>query len=72
MGFIAMGRELASGPRSEAAKEYLSPANAVQRLAIEQWKSNLLNWYFSIIFAAFRQAASSVELKARHTIGRTV
>ena len=67
MGFIAMGRELASGPRSAAAAEYLSPTNAVQRLAIEQWKSNLLNWYFSIIFAAFmaREIRNLIERRRK-------
>jgi adenylate cyclase len=67
MGFIAMGRELASGPRSAAAMEYLSPANAVQRLAIQQWKDNLLNWYFAIIFAAFmaREIRNLIERRRK-------
>jgi len=67
MGFIAMGRELATGPGVAAAMEYLSPANAVQRLAIQQWKDNLLNWYFSIIFAAFmaREIRNLVERRRK-------
>jgi len=67
LGFIAMGRELAGGPRSAAAAEYLSPAHAEQRLAIQQWKDNLLNWYFSIIFAAFmaREIRNLVERRRK-------
>jgi len=67
LGFIAMGRELAGTPRSAAAAEYLSPANVAQRLAIEQWKDNLLNWYFSIIFAAFlaREIRNLVERRGK-------
>jgi adenylate cyclase len=67
LGFIAMGRELAGTPRSAAAQEYLSPANAEQRLAIAQWKDNLLNWYFSIIFAAFmaREIRNLIERRAK-------
>ena len=54
LGFIAMGKELVANPEAAAAvRDYLSPDNAVQRLAIAQWKDNLLNWYFSIIGAAF-------------------
>jgi adenylate cyclase len=54
LGFLAMGKELAASPAAAAAAlEYLNPSNAAQRLAIAQWKDNLLNWYFSIIGAAF-------------------
>jgi adenylate cyclase len=54
LGFIAMGRELATSPAAAAAAlEYLSPNNAAQRLAISEWKNGLLNAYFSIIGAAF-------------------
>ena len=54
LGFIAMGKELAASPAAAAATlEYLSPNNAAQRLAIEQWKNNALNTYFAIIGLAF-------------------
>jgi adenylate cyclase len=54
VGFVAMGRELAANSAAiEAAREFLSPENATQRLAIAQWKDGLLNGYFSIIGAAF-------------------
>ena len=54
LGFIAMGRELATNPGGGRSRlQYLSPDNAAQRLAIAQWKDNLLNWYFAIIGAAF-------------------
>src|SRR5215212_8540725 len=68
LGFIAMGRELVANTDAAAAvREYLSPANAVQRLAIQQWKDNLLNWYFSIIFAAFmaREIRNLVERRRK-------
>jgi adenylate cyclase len=67
LGFIAMGRELASDPRSLAALEDLNPSNAVQRLAIQQWKDNLLNWYFCIIFAAFmaREIRNLIERRRK-------
>src|SRR6185312_7687866 len=53
LGFIAMGKELAASPIAAAeALQFLSPTNAAQRLAIAQWKDNLLNWYFSIIGCA--------------------
>ena len=63
-----MGRELAvSSAAAAAAMEYLSPDNAVQRLAIRQWKDNLLNWYFSIICAAFmaREIRNLIERRRK-------
>ena len=80
LGFIAMGRELATNPMfAEAARQYLSPANAAQRLAIAQWKDNLLNGYFSIIALAFvaREIRNLLERRRRRLIavaypGRTV
>jgi hypothetical protein len=60
LGFIAMGKELVANTDAAAAvREYLSPDNAVQRLAIRAWKDNLLNWYFSIIGAASSRAKSA-------------
>ncbi len=54
LGFIAMGRELATNPTAAAvAQAYLSPANAEQRMAIAQWRDGILFGYFTIIGAAF-------------------
>ena len=80
LGFIAMGKELAASPAAAAAAlQYLSPDNAVQRLAIAQWKDNLLNWYFSIIGAAFiaREIRNLLERRSKRLVsmsypGRTV
>ncbi len=51
-----------------------SPANAEQRLAIQQWKDNLLNWYFSIIFAAFmaREIRNLVERRRKGLVEATL
>ena len=71
LGFIAMGKELATSPDAAAAAlEYLSPDNAVQRLAIAQWKDNLLNWYFSIIGAAFiaREIRNLIERRRKRLV----
>jgi adenylate cyclase len=71
LGFLAMGKELASSPAAAAAAlEYLRPDNAAQRLAIAQWKDNLLNWYFSIIGAAFiaREIRNLIERRRRRLI----
>lgn len=80
LGFIAMGRELNTNPAAmEAARQFFSPDNAAQRLAIAQWKDNLLNWYFSIIGAAFiaREIRNLIERRRRRLVsvsypGRTV
>ena len=80
LGFIAMGRELAANPtRSQRRMNYLSPANAPQRLAIAQWKDNLLNAYFAIIAAAFvaREIRNLIERRRKRLVsmsypGRTV
>jgi adenylate cyclase len=54
LGFIAMGRELSTNPTAAAAaQEYLSPAHAEERLAIERWRNTLLIGYFSIIGLTF-------------------
>ena len=71
LGFIAMGKELAASPAAAAAAlEYLNPDNAVQRLAIAQWKDNLLNWYFSIIGAAFiaREIRNLIERRRKRLV----
>ena len=71
LGFIAMGKELAANSAAAAAAlEYLSPANAVQRLAIAQWKDSLLNWYFSIIGAAFiaREIRNLIERRRKRLV----
>jgi adenylate cyclase len=78
LGFIAMGRELANNPAAvDASLKFLNPENAAQRLAIAQWKDNLLNWYFCIIAAAFvaRQIRNLLERKKLVTVsypGRNV
>ena len=80
LGFIAMGRELAgSSSAAAAALDYLRPDNAAQRLAIAQWKDNLLNWYFAIIGAAFiaREIRNLIERRRKRLVsmsypGRTV
>src|SRR5499426_2754256 len=54
LGFIAMARELSTGPAAAvAAMDYLNPTNIAQRLAIAQWRNNLLIGYFSVIGATF-------------------
>jgi adenylate cyclase len=71
LGFIAMGKELASSPAAAAAAlQYLSPDNALQRLAIAQWKDNLLNWYFSIIGVAFiaREIRNLIERRGKRLV----
>jgi len=80
LGFLAMGREVATDPAlAEAAKQYLSPENAAQRLAIAQWKDNLLNGYFLLIGAAFiaREIRNLLERRRRRLVavsypGRTI
>src|SRR2546421_6481023 len=43
LGFIAMGRELSTNPAvAAAAQEYLGPAHAEERTAIERWRNTLL------------------------------
>ena len=71
LGFIAMGKELAASPAAAAAAlEYLNPNNAAQRLALAQWKDNLLNWYFSIIGAAFiaREIRNLIERRRKRLV----
>ena len=80
LGFIAMGREVAVSPTAVAASlNFLSPTNTAQRLAIGQWKDSLLNWYFTIILAAFvaREIRNLIERRRKGLIkvsypGRTV
>jgi adenylate cyclase len=80
LGFVAMGRELAASPiAAAAALEYLKPDNLAQRLAIEMWKSNLLNWYFVFIGVAFigREIRNLLERRSKRLValsypGRTV
>jgi adenylate cyclase len=80
MGFIAMGRALAANPEiTAAALDYLGPANAAQRLALAQWRNNLLIGYFSIIGATFaaRAIRNALERGRRRLVsisypGRTV
>jgi adenylate cyclase len=80
MGFIAMGRALAANPEiTAAALDYLGPANAAQRLALAQWRNNLLIGYFSIIGATFaaRAVRNALERGRRRLVsisypGRTV
>lgn len=71
LGFIAMGRELATSPEAAAAAlEFLNPNNAAQRLAIAQWKDSVLNWYFSIIGAAFiaREIRNLLERRGKRLV----
>ena len=71
MGFIAMGRALAANPEiTAAALDYLGPANAAQRLALAQWRNNLLIGYFSIIGATF--AARAIRNALERGRGRLV
>ena len=46
------------------------PNNAAQRLAISQWKDNLLNWYFAIIGAAFiaREIRNLLERRSKRLV----
>jgi adenylate cyclase len=80
LGFIAMAREIAAGPAAAAAAmDYLNPIHAAQRIAIAQWRNNLLIGYFSIIGATFaaRAVRNALERGRRRLIsitypGRTV
>ena len=80
LGFIAMGRGLATNPAATAAAlEYLSPAHAAQQIAIAQWQERLLMGYFAIIGATFgaRAIRNLLERSRRHLVtisypGRTV
>jgi adenylate cyclase len=54
LGFLAMGRELATNTTAAAAAiDYLGPAHVAERLAIAKWRNALLAGYFAIIGAAF-------------------
>jgi adenylate cyclase len=71
LGFIAMGRELAVTPDAvAAAQKYFSPEFAPQRLAIAEWKDQLLNGYFSIIALAFvaREIRNLIERRRKKLI----
>jgi len=71
VGFVAMGRELAANSAAiEAAREFLNPENAAQRLVIAQWKDGLLNSYFFIIGAAFiaREIRNLLERRRKRLI----
>jgi adenylate cyclase len=80
LGFLAMGRELTANAESAAAAlDYLSPANAPQRIAIAQWRNGLLTAYLAIIGAAFgaRAVRNALERGRKRLIsisypGRTV
>jgi adenylate cyclase len=80
LGFIAMGRELATNPTAAAmAQAYLSPANDRQRVAIAQLRDGILLAYFAIVGAAFgaRAIRNALERGRRRLIsisypGRTV
>jgi adenylate cyclase len=71
LGFVAMGRELATTPASAAvALDYLSPAQAAQRIAIAGWRNGLLIGYFAIIGAAF--GARAIRNLLEHSRKRLV
>jgi adenylate cyclase len=80
LGFIAMGRELAVNAAATAtALEYLSPAHAAERIAINQWRDGLLTGYFAIIGATFaaRAIRNALERSGKRLVsisypGRTV
>ena len=71
LGFIAMGRELATNAMAAAAAQaYFSPANAPQRIAMAQWRDGILLGYFAIIAAAFaaRTVRNALERGRRRLI----
>ena len=80
LGFIAMGKELATSPTAVAAAlEFLKPEHAAQRLALSQWKDSVLNLYYFIIGAAFvaREIRNLLERRSKRLVsvaypGRTV
>jgi adenylate cyclase len=54
LGFIAMGRELATNPTAAAtARDYLGPTHVADRVGIERWANQLIIGYFTIIGATF-------------------
>src|SRR5262249_58404437 len=79
-GFIAMGRELVmTGAANVATQDFLNPANAAQRLALAEWRNNLVLGYFAIIAATFgaRAIRNLIERSRRQLVtisypGRTV
>jgi adenylate cyclase len=74
LGFLAMGKEIMTSPAAAAAAyQYLSPDNAVQRLAITQWRDNLLNWYYAIIGVAFiaREIRNLIERRGKRLVSLT-
>lgn len=80
LGFIVMGRQIAMNPKAMAATEaYFSPANAVQRQSLSNWRDGILTAYFVIIGGAFgaREIRNFLERRSRRLIsisfpGRTV
>ena len=54
LGFVMMGRELvATAAVAQAAIDYLNPTHAPERMAILQWRDDLLTCYFVIVAATF-------------------
>jgi len=79
-GFIAMGRELAmTGAAAAATQDFLNPDQAVLRIAIAEWRNNLVLGYLAIIGATFgaRAIRNLIERSRRKLVtisypGRTV
>jgi adenylate cyclase len=80
LGFIAMGRELATNVKAAAAAaDYLGPKHEAQRHAIAHWRDSMLIGYFAIIGAVFgaREIRNWLERGRKRLIavtypGRTV
>jgi adenylate cyclase len=79
-GFIAMGRELAmTGAAAAATQDFLNPDQSAQRIALAEWRNNLVLGYFAIIGATFgaRAIRNLLERSRRKLVtisypGRTV
>jgi adenylate cyclase len=71
LGYVMMGRELvANAAVAQAAIDYLSPTHAPERMAIQQWRDELLAIYFVIVAATFgaRKIRNILEHSRRHLV----
>lgn len=64
LGFVTLGRELVDSPvAAAAAYDYLSPAHAAERAAIERWRDGSLAVYFLLVGAIFTARAVRTQIE---------
>ena len=71
LGMIVMGRQINADPKvAEAVAQYMSPANAVQRQSLANWRDGIVSAYFCIIGAAFgaRELRNFLERRSRRLV----